>query len=38
MVDNNCRVPSNAEREMLAGLTVESWRRLRSSADAVAAP
>ena len=38
MVDNNCRVPSEAEREMLAERTVESWRRLRSPADAVAAP
>lgn len=32
MVNNNSRVPDDAERQMLAELTVESWRRLRSTA------
>lgn len=31
MVANNCRVPSDSERQSLAELTVESWHRLRVS-------
>ncbi len=32
MLNNNSRVPDDAERQMLAELTVESWGRLRSTA------
>ena len=32
MVNNNCRVPDEAERRMLADATVESWKRLRAAA------
>ena len=36
MVANNSRVPDDAERLMLAELTIESWRRLRAQAASVA--
>ena len=36
MVANNSRVPDDDERLMLASLTVDSWRRLRAEAVAVA--
>ncbi|MEO6124924.1 MAG: iron-containing alcohol dehydrogenase [Ilumatobacteraceae bacterium] len=32
MVTNNCRVPDDGERQMLAEATVESWKRLRAAA------
>ena len=32
MVNNNCRVPDDGERRMLAQATVESWKRLRAAA------
>ncbi len=34
MVNNNCRVPNDAERKSLAEMTIESWNRLRATAKA----